>query len=95
MFAMVWRGPNNAYEALAGGRHNILFGAAWEEERYGAALEACGLSTDLCSMPGRDAAQVGKPGPTRHSASMCIMLILDCNGLGPAPHVDSHSTLLT
>ena len=60
MLAIMWQGPNNAFEApLADGRHNILFGSAWEEERYEAALEACGLAADLDAMPGRDAAQVG------------------------------------
>ena len=50
--------------AFACCRDNILFGRAWQQERYEAVLKACALEADLQQMTEGDATLIGDRGAT-------------------------------
>jgi len=41
-------------------RDNILFGAAFDEQRYRAVIEACSLQPDLDILPAGDMTEIGE-----------------------------------
>jgi ABC-type multidrug transport system fused ATPase/permease subunit len=43
-------------------RENILFGTAFDEKRYKAVVEACGLIPDFMQLPGGDQTEIGQKG---------------------------------
>eukprot|EP01047_Picozoa_sp_COSAG01_P032680 COSAG01_NODE_2374_length_7803_cov_5.861241_4_plen_204_part_00 len=43
-------------------RDNILFGSAYDAERYKAVVEACALDADIASLPGGDQTEIGERG---------------------------------
>lgn len=45
-------------------RDNVLFGRAWQPERYEAVLKACALETDIQQMTEGDATLIGDRGLT-------------------------------
>ncbi|KAJ7517215.1 hypothetical protein O6H91_21G014900 [Diphasiastrum complanatum] len=43
-------------------RHNVLFGQAYDHERYNEVLQACALDVDIAQMKGGDSREVGENG---------------------------------
>ncbi|NXO28683.1 MRP3 protein, partial [Cisticola juncidis] len=54
--------PQQAWIQNATLKDNILFGQAFNEEKYQNALEACALKTDLEVLPGGDQTEIGEKG---------------------------------
>ena len=54
--------PQKAWVLNATLKENILFGAAYDEARYGAVLDACALRPDLALLPAGDATEIGERG---------------------------------
>jgi ABC-type multidrug transport system fused ATPase/permease subunit len=79
-------------------RENILFGKAWDPEKYRKTLRSCCLEQDLDSIPGGDLAEIGERGINlsggqkmrvaiaRAVYAECDTIILD----DPLAAVDSH-----
>ena len=56
--------PQQAFIVNASLRENILFGAAFNEQRYRAIIKACELEPDVGTLPEGDATEVGEKGIT-------------------------------
>ena len=54
--------PQRAWIYSGSVRQNILFGETFDEQRYGRAIEACGLRDDLNAFPEGDLTSVGERG---------------------------------
>ena len=54
--------PQSAWLLNATIRDNILFGEAFEEERYEWVITACALRRDLDNLPGGDLTEIGEKG---------------------------------
>lgn len=67
-YASLFRGMKIAYVARqvwlqnATLRDNILFGSAYQSQRYRNVLQACALQPDVDILPGRDLTRIGERG---------------------------------
>lgn len=52
--------PQQAWIQNATLRDNILFGEAYNEQKYCCVLEACALTSDLEVLPGGDMTEIGE-----------------------------------
>lgn len=52
--------PQQAWIQNATLRDNILFGKAYNEQKYRSCLEACALTPDLEVLPGGDLTEIGE-----------------------------------
>lgn len=56
--------PQQAWIQNATLRDNILFGKAYNEQKYRCVLEACALTPDLEVLPGGDMTEIGEKVPS-------------------------------
>ncbi|KAF9329432.1 hypothetical protein BG006_007485 [Podila minutissima] len=54
--------PQQAWIFNATLRDNVLFGRAYDQERYRLVISACGLEADLAILPGGDMTEIGERG---------------------------------
>lgn len=82
-------------------RDNILFGKAFDEERYNDVLEACALKPDLALLAAGDETEIGEKGTNlsggqrqRVSLARAVYSDADVSGLSSMPHFTGQFPIL-
>jgi hypothetical protein len=74
-------------------RHNILFGAHYDQERYNAVLHACALTDDIALLPAGDLTEIGEK-VSKASSSAYLLDMSSCIYRAVALNVKFNSVLL-